>query len=163
MTPDYKTDQLLHEEYRALKSEMLLRIAIQNTAIFGAVFLFALAVSLLISQPQNAQKIALMQTIATFALALQWCHQGVRQCALKLAVLDRDAAAGRQESWESWLPSQRPASLLGSRWFISTKAVFIGLSGVTILFAWSEQNVFSYSAIGVWILLVLSLLTNPKE
>ena len=124
---------LAAEEYRALKNEILLRIAIQNTTIITAVFAFIVCIWLRVIEPEQAALVAFFQSIAVLALTLIWCHQGVRQCALKQAILAHDAAAKRETSWENWLPSQRPSSLLGSRWFVSTKAVFLGLNIALIL------------------------------
>jgi hypothetical protein len=157
------TNQLIQEEYRALKSEMLLRIAIQNLTILSAVLLFIPSALLIVIQPNYAGELALAYALANLSLALQWCHQGVRQCALKQAVLDRDQTAGRKDSWEVWLPSQRPANLLGSRWFVSTKLVFMGLCAASIFLALKDFGFALVCSVAVLATTTVALLTNPKE
>ena len=103
------------------------------------------------------------QALATLALALQWCHHGVRQCALKKAILERDEQAGRANGWESWLPGQRPPSLLGSRWLVSTKAVFIGLTAASIGLAMPDHGVTLWGPIAALIAMTAALLSNPRE
>lgn len=160
---DPNAHALAHEEYRALKAEMLLRITIQNCSIFGAVGLFTVCAVLAVTFPQDAAALAFVQSVVTLALALQWCHQGVRQCALKQAIQKRDKDAGRAGGWEDWLPSQRPNGVLGSRWFISTKAVFVGLNAVSILLALPSYDFLFVAACAILSLTTVSLLTNPKE
>lgn len=151
------------EEYQALKSEMLLRITIQNVTLFTTVILFIPAALLIVIQPNFSGLIALAYTAANLALAMQWCHQGIRQCNIKQAVLARDKEAGRQDSWEEWLPDQRPKNLLGSRWFVSTKLVFMGLGAGAITLALKDFSVAIFFAVIVLSVTVTALLTNPKE
>lgn len=154
---------LMEEEYRALKGEMLLRVAIQNMTILGTIAAFVAIAILATILPNQAGPLAMIQSVATLALALQWCHQGVRQCALKQAILRRDAEAKRTDSWENWLPGQRPSGPLGSRWFVSTKAVFIGLPALSTLLALPDHGPALWCAAGVVILITIALLTNPRE
>lgn len=156
-------ESLRIEEYRALKSEMLLRIAIQNITLFTTVMLFIPAALLIVIHPNLAGLIALAYATANLSLAMQWCHQGIRQCNLKQAVLARDKAAERQDSWEEWLPDQRPKNLLGSRWFVSTKLVFIGLSTGSITLSLKDLGLANIFATIVLIITITALLTNPKE
>lgn len=156
-------DVLLHEEYRALRTEMLIRITIQNVTVLGAVAVFITATSLMVIAPDQTGRLSFLQALATLALALQWCHHGVRQCALKKAILERDEQAGRANGWESWLPGQRPPSLLGSRWFVSTKAVFIGLTAASIGLAMPDHGVTLWGAIAALIAMTAALLSNPRE
>ncbi|MAM86256.1 hypothetical protein [Allohahella sp. A8] len=156
-------NQLLYEEYRALKSEMLLRIAIQNLTILCSVALFIPAALLIVIHSKHAGALALAYALANLALALQWCHQGVRQCAMKQAILTRDEDAGRRDSWEVWLPTQRPANLLGSRWFVSTKLVFMGLCAACLVLALNDFGLALVCAGAVFATTIAALLTNPKE
>lgn len=142
---------------------MLLRVAIQNITIFIVVALFLPAGLLIVIAPSHSGLLALVYALVNLGLALQWCHQGVRQCALKQAILARDKEAGRNDAWEMWLPSQRPASLLGSRWFISTKLVFIGLCAWSIVLAITDFGFPLIGAMVTFIILTVALLTNPKE
>lgn len=156
-------DRLLQEEYRALKNEMLLRIAIQNITILGSVAAFVTVAVLVAGSPKQAGLLVLVQSTATLGLALQWCHQGVRQIALKQAVLRRDADAKLMDGWEAWLPGQRPSRLLGSRWFVSTKAVFIGLPAFSVCLAVPIGGWVLCLAAAVVALTMTALLTNPRE
>lgn len=160
---NHDADALLNTEYGGLKAEMMLRIAIQNLTILGAVAVFSGTAVLTTLVPEQAGKLALLQSLATLALALQWCHQGVRQCALKQAILDRDARAGRVDGWETWLPSTRPTGPLGSRWFVSTKAVFIGLTAASIGFSTQDFGPSAWGAVVTLIIITTALLTNPRE
>lgn len=156
-------NSLLVEEYSALKTEMLLRISIQNLTILTTVILYLPTALLIVIFPSFSAALAFVYGVANLALALQWCHQGVRQCALKQAVLSRDKEAGRGSSWEIWLPSQRPNNILGSRWFISTKLVFIGLNLSTLFLSLTDFGFLFLLAIAMLLITTVSLLTNPKE
>lgn len=160
---NHDADALLNAEYGALKAEMMLRIAIQNLTILGTVGVFSSTAILTTLVPEQAGRLALLQSLATLALALQWCHQGVRQCALKQAILDRDACAGRLDGWENWLPGARPTGPLGSRWFVSTKAVFIGLTVASIGFSAQDFGPSAWGAVVTLIMITTVLLTNPRE
>lgn len=157
------TETLAQAEYRALKSELLLRIAIQNLIILVAVVVFALFATLIFCFRDSAGLVVLAHSMSTLALALQWCHQGVRQVALKQAVLSHDRQAGRPDGWENWLPTQRPNGPLGSRWFVSTKAVFIALNASSIYLAAHGFGAAWLIASAVLLLTIYFLLTNPKE
>ena len=161
--PNNYINSLRIEEYQALKSEMLLRITIQNVTLFTTVILFIPAALLIVTLPHLAGLIALAYTAANLALAMQWCHQGIRQCNIKQAVLARDKEAGRQDSWEEWLPDQRPKNLLGSRWFVSTKLVFMGLGAGAITLALKDLSIANIFAVTVLTITSMALLTNPKE
>lgn len=161
--PNNYINSLRLEEYQTLKSEMLLRIAIQNITLFTTTILFIPSALLIVIHPNLAELIALAYTTANLALAMQWCHQGIRQCNIKQAVLARDKEAGRRDSWEEWLPDQRPKSLLGSRWFVSTKLVFIGLGAGAITLALKDLNLANIGAFAVLSTTTIALLTNPKE
>lgn len=71
------------------------------------------------------------------------------------------------DGWERWLPVNRPRTLLGSRWMISTKGVFLGLQLAMIGLAWQITPVSDGVFVFVTAVLLLAsagiLLTNPKE
>ncbi|MFN7225584.1 MAG: hypothetical protein ACK4MS_16370, partial [Paracoccaceae bacterium] len=60
-----------------------------------------------------------------------------------------------------------PRSLLGSRWMISTKGVFLGLQLAMIVLAWRMAPVADGIFVSFAAVLLLAsagfLLTNPKE
>ena len=164
MTHEPDARAFSQEEYRALKQEMLLRIAIQNLAILGAVAVFTTTAILGTIVPTQAGMLALVQSLASLALTLQWSHNGIRQGALRQAILDRDERAGRKsEGWEGWLPTARPARLLGSLWFVSTKAVFIGLTAVSILIAVQDRGLAFWCAVASLIVMTVALLADRRE
>lgn len=121
----------LQEEYRALRQEVLLRILIQNMILLSLMPLLLAGVVAAASGPRYASEIALATVGATGMGALFWSHSAARTVQLKayFRILEsRTEGLG----WENWLAQSRFRGILGSRWFISTKGVFIG-SQVAVL------------------------------
>ena len=151
-------------EVASLRQELLLRIALQNLLLIMAVLLFGVFVTAALIIPSRAWLCAVAMCCAIFALALQWCHHGIRTCQIKeyLMIADRNVTG-----WERWLPANRPATLLGTRWLISTKGVFLGLAGaIMCLSAWLDPSPswpLSAAAIAFWGSTAWFLSTNPKE
>ena len=146
---------------------MLLRVAIQNAAILACAVLFAASAVAAAALPSQAAILALAYVAASGAAAAQWCHEGVRQCALKRHLLALERSLGRAPGWEATLPAMRPRSPLGSRWFLSTKGAIIalqatslGLAGALDLEAWGPA--LALAAAGA-VATALLLLLNPKE
>jgi hypothetical protein len=151
-------------ELQSLRQELLLRIALQNLLLILAVALFAAIAAVGIAVPSGLWHCAAVLNCAVFALALQWCHHGIRTAQIKqyLMLADRNLSG-----WERWLPANRPARLLGSRWMISTKGVFLGLGAAMIgMASWLTPAagwVLPATAFMLWIASAGFLLTNPKE
>lgn len=169
--PPAETDR----ELSALRSELRLRISLQNMLLFFTTGLFAVFFTLLLAWPGRGWLIATGFVAASLSCALQWGHHGIRTKQLKAYILRKEAAlgaAGAQtwETWETWLPGQRPPGLLGGRWFISTKGVFLGLQGAMLLACALSTPLLGWQA-GCAAALALALLiftgwyliSNPKE
>jgi len=77
-------------------------------------------------QPDASAALCLVLECVMMGAVLQQCHHGVSTAQVKgfLQEIDLDAAHGK---WDTWLPAHHSATLLGSRWMVSTKAVFLGL------------------------------------
>ncbi|MBL4929992.1 hypothetical protein [Fuscibacter oryzae] len=152
-------------EIASLRQELLLRILFQNTIIQVLVVLFVLMAGLAILRPEQAGFVSLIFQIATLASALQWCHHGIRTRQIK-QFLTLTASGETGLLWEDWLPANRPPSLLGSRWMISTKGVFLGLAmamlGVDLILATAASFCGRLAAV-LWLATAGFLLTNPKE
>lgn len=158
--------QTFQAEMATLRQELLLRIFLQNTLLQMMVVLFVTSIGLAIFRPDAAWAISLGYQAAALACALQWCHHGIRTRQIK-QFLTLITPVGNVPSWESWLPANRPRSLLGSRWLISTKGVFLGLAlammGFELAMAENSIAIARVGGFGLWLLTACFLLTNPKE
>ena len=114
------------EEYRFLRSEILLRIKLQNIILI--LLMPALLVTVMASSafPDRGAELALGYVGAAGMGALYWIHSAARTVQIKtfLRKAEADMAAGAM--WETWLADNPIRGVLGSRWFISTKGVFVG-------------------------------------
>lgn len=148
-----------------LRRELALRILLQNLLLILSLALFTAFSILALALPKTAWAAAAAQGAVGLAAALQWCHHGIRTKQIKdyLTITSDEAESG----WERWLPAHRPQSLLGSRWMISTKGVFIGLQLAMIALALQVAPAIdgAFAALATALLLASTgfLLTNPKE
>lgn len=151
-------------EALSLRRELVLRILLQNTLLIGSVGTFAVISTTSALAPSAAWPLAVAQNVVLLASALQWCHHGVRTAQIKQYLLRSDP---NEKGWERWLPANRPDTLLGSRWLISTKGVFLGtglaITGLAALMA-PEVEVWAAAASTLlWLASAGFLFTNPKE
>lgn len=151
-------------EMESLRRELLLRVTLQNTLLMISVTLFAAFTVAIAALPRAAWVLASAQNAAILGAALQWCHHGIRTAQLKHYLTRLHPSPS---SWEAWLPAHRPPTLLGSRWMISTKGVFLGLGLASILLAvltaLDVQPALTALAVSLWAASAGCLLTNPKE
>ena len=148
----------------ALRRELALRILLQNGLLVISLILFAAFSITILSIPESAWLAVYAHGAVGLGAALQWCHHGIRTKQIKEYLLEIDD--GSEIGWERWLPAHRPQTLLGSRWLISTKGVFLGLQIAMILLGWvTHAKSLVGLSIGVIFLLTTAafLLTNPKE
>ncbi len=153
-------------ELAALRSELLLRSAIQNGTIILLAPMLLVATWIALEHSQRAQFVYLVHTITVGMAALNWCHHDVRISQVRgfLLLLEQRHCSG--VGWESWLPAHRIGGLLGSRWFISTKGVFVGsqivgAAGGYLLADLSVSPLLILSVLATTVTGAL-LLTNPK-
>jgi multisubunit Na+/H+ antiporter MnhG subunit len=148
-----------------LRRELALRILLQNLLLILSLALFAAFALLALARPEAALGAAAAQGAASLGAVLQWCHHGIRTKQIKEYLLTIDSS--HTGGWERWLPANRPRTLLGSRWMISTKGVFLGLQLAMIGLALRIAPVSDGFSLSVAAALVLAsagfLLTNPKE
>jgi hypothetical protein len=151
-------------EASSLRRELGFRILLQNTLLIVSVGVFAAFAAIAALAPGVAWPLALAHNSAILAAALQWCHHGVRTMQIKQYLLLIDP---NEKGWERWLPANRPKTLLGSRWMISTKGVFLGLGLAMVGFAAGLAPAFmllpALIAAGLWLVTAGFLFTNPKE
>jgi multisubunit Na+/H+ antiporter MnhG subunit len=149
----------------ALRRELALRILLQNLLLILALALYTAFAILALARPEAAWGAAAAQGAASLGAALQWCHHGIRTKQIKEYLLTIDS--GQTDGWERWLPANRPRTLLGARWMISTKGVFLGLQLAMIGLALQTAPMSDGFFVSVTMVLLLAsagfLLTNPKE
>lgn len=150
-------------EAHALRNELALRIILQNILMIASLGFFSVFATVAILEPRAAWLCAASHGVVTLATALQWCHHGIRTKQIKVFLLASDTAA----EWERWLPANRPQTLLGSRWLVSTKGGLLGLGLATCVLAtlqsWPPPPVPAGAAIGLLLASAGFLFTNPKE
>lgn len=153
------------EELWNIRLELLVRIGIQNLVLLMAVGAFVPLTTGAVGDSVNAWAFAAIYGVVSFALILQWCHSGVRTMQIKKFILIVEN--GSKDTWERWLPANRPRTFLGTRWLISTKGVFLGLqlvSGlVAALFASAFELFWVFGWVSAFIASTWFLLSNPKE
>lgn len=155
-----------HVEIQSLRQELKLRILLQNLLLQMFPVIFAALAAVAALQPQTSAAVNFVFQCVMLASVLQWCHHGVRTAQIKefLQEINRDGAHGK---WETWLPAHRPATLLGSRWMVSTKGVFLGLGAMMLLLdvMLTPQTGFLplMASCLVWATGAAFLFTNPKE
>ncbi len=154
------------EDVMVLRRELALRISLQNLLLIISLALFTAFALLAIAQPVTAWAAAAAHGAVGFGATLQWCHHGIRTKQIRDYLLTIDGGEARG-GWESWLPLNRPQTLLGSRWLISTKGVFIGLQLATIMLAFLLSPTIDGIFVAFATVLLLAsagfLMTNPKE
>lgn len=153
-------------EIRSLRQELKLRILLQNALLQGVTVIFAALGAGAVLQPEASVALCLVFQCVMFAAVLQWCHHGVRTAQIK-TFLQEINPDEELEKWETWLPAHRPATLLGSRWMVSTKGVFLGLGAVMLplgLGVSPDIDILPLLAsLLVWATAAALLFTNPKE
>jgi hypothetical protein len=159
------SDALALGDGPVLRRELALRILLQNLLLIISLALFTAFAILSLALPLVAWGAAAAQGAVSMGAALQWCHHGIRTKQIKQYLLTIDR--GHDDGWERWLPANRPGTLLGSRWMISTKGVFLGLQLAMIGLALRIGPVSDGFFVPVAVVLLLAnavfLLTNPKE
>ncbi|MGP6085766.1 hypothetical protein [Antarctobacter jejuensis] len=149
-----------------LRRELALRILLQNLLLIVSLPVFTAFAAVSLALPGMVWAAAAVHGAVGLGAALQWCHHGIRTKQIKDYLLTIDSGDGGS-GWEGWLPANRPRRLLGARWMISTKGVFLGLQlAMIILAAFIAPVVDGWMAAFSALLLLASaafLLTNPKE
>lgn len=156
----------LQVEIQFLRQELKLRILLQNLLLQALTVIFAVLAAISALSPPATSALCFIFQCVMLAAILQWCHHGVRTAQIKefLQELNQEGARGK---WETWLPAHRPATLLGSRWMVSTKGVFLGLGAMMMLLAVIVAPEINYvlllTSSVIWAIGTIFLFTNPKE
>ncbi len=156
------------DELNAIRNELLIRIFLQNATLLLAVVAFAVISCVLVFLSSHRPMLVFLHSCVLLALSVQWCHHGVRTMQIKKYILLVEESC-HGNTWEKWLPQNRPKTLLGSRWLISTKGVLLGLQAAMLTpvivddpaFFW--MNLYIQSALLIIAVTASLLLTNPKE
>jgi hypothetical protein len=153
------------DEIRFVRREILLRIGIQNTILILLMPLLLLSIIAASALRSEAAFIALAYVGVAGMGALYWIHSAARTVQIK-AYLRAVEKAGGAGGWETWLAENPVRGVLGSRWFISTKGVFVGSQVAAILVCGLlaggvEQPILLGLALGISAL-TAALLTQPK-
>ncbi len=154
----------IHEEIRFVRREVLLRIGIQNTILILLMPLLLLSIVMACIRPDEAGIIALGYVGVAGMGALYWAHSAARTVQIKAYLRSVEDKTGR--GWEAWLAENPIGGMLGSRWFISTKGIFVGSQFGAILVCgmlvgqW-QQPVPLAAALALSVLTAV-LLSQPK-
>lgn len=154
-------------ELQSLHGEIRTRILIQNGSIILTAPICLISGIAMLAWPIAGVLIAAITCVSIAICALVWCHNGVRQAQIKKFLIILARRYSDSGGWELWLPNDRAPGLLGNRWFISTKGVFMGAQIIVIALGFKigeqysiESVLFSFAThlSTIWL-----LLTNPKE
>jgi hypothetical protein len=122
---DQSVHSLAIEEYKFLRREILLRILLQNLVLMLLIPAFLAALITSVGFPHRGSEAALGYVGVAGMGALYWIHSAARTVQIKAFLRQAEAAEDTSISWETWLAHNPLHGPLGSRWFISTKAVFV--------------------------------------
>lgn len=161
-------DQFDLEDLRFLKKELLFRMFVQNSIIILNAIVFLAVATIQVHEVRHASATGTIFVLFSCILSAIWCHHGARQAQIKCYLLTLHARYNSSEGWEQWLPLNHVDGLLGSRWFISTKATFIASAAIScvigVLIDPSPDDwICGIAGMGAILAMAALLLTNPKE
>jgi hypothetical protein len=157
---------LEEKEIDSLRREIFLRIFLQNVILILSTLIFSAFGLAVVIWPNSAWLFCVVHAVASGSLSLQWCHHGAGTVLLKkyIMIIENNSRTGM--TWESWLPKNRPKTLLGTRWLVSTKGVFIGLQvSLILLCSFASLNISWHLLTAALIIRIATsafLFTNPK-
>jgi hypothetical protein len=154
-------------EIQYLHRELLLRLWIQNLILILLMLVFPGAVFLAASLGHHEEVVALGYVGASGMGALYWIHNAARTVQIKTYLLEWEARYQGFMGWETWLKDNRMPGLLGARWIISTKAVFVGSQLAMILIAGmltrqSGIDSLNFSLAATGMIVTLFFLRQPR-
>lgn len=133
---------LIVEQFRALRAEIQLRIAMQNLLLI--IFCCMLAALLIVSLVTREVLTLVILNVLAMICSSMWAHHMCRTAQIRAYMLSviEPALFERIEGWESWLDKRHFKSILGSRWFVSTKGIFMMSQGLTVplFFLWEGEQ-----------------------
>lgn len=155
-------------EFQSLRQEILLRIAIQNALLALTVLMFLVATTTSIAFESASSKVGLIYTLCAGFLALMWIHSGARTLQIKTYLIEVvEPEMNGLLGWEHWHAANRISGMLGSRWFISTKGLFVGSQIAAIALPWisnprESEAIFVLLSVLVMGVTSVVLLASPK-
>ena len=155
-------------EIQYLHRELLLRMWIQNLILIRLMLVFPGAVFLAAALGHHEDVVALGYVGASGMGALYWIHNAARTVQIKTYLLEWEARHQGFMGWETWLKDNRMPGLLGARWIISTKAVFVGSQLAMILIAGmltrqSGIDSLNFSLAATVMIVTLFILRQPRK
>lgn len=157
---EHKDERLASAVWEA-RREINLRIVVQNVLVMLQILMI---VGLSLASGFEPQKLAVTWFVGmagSFMFGQAWLHSGIRHAQYR-AFFRENLDLGEDRTfipWETFLKAMRPRGVLGSHWYISTKALF-AVSHLSILIS---ALVGSHSLIrsgGFQILVVVALVTS---
>lgn len=115
-------------EFVSVRKEIQTRIVLQNVLLLLVWLATPSAMIAITAWPSASLVLAIAFDAFVTMGAAMWEHHGVRQAQLRtyLTAVLEPRLFGGTGGWEQHLASQRPRSVLGSRWWISTKGLLFG-------------------------------------
>jgi hypothetical protein len=132
-TEDSRTIAVAHAEFASLRSEIVTRVIFQNIVLCLTLSgLTAIsAAALIVSRPE----LLLVHSVLGVSASAMWAHHGARTAQIRsylTSTLEPILYPSPVAGWEHALAGMRFRSLLGSRWYVSTKGFFIGSHVVVV-------------------------------
>lgn len=120
-------------ELRSLREEILVRVIFQNLLLVSCLLL--LGAVLLVHWMAERPGVSFAYSVVAVAASGMWAHHGCRTAQIRAYLMARsepDLWGEGIRGWEAALDGMRFASLLGSRWFVSTKGFLLGSQALVI-------------------------------
>jgi hypothetical protein len=119
------------EEFRSLRQEIVVRVVFQNVLLVSCWMAFG---GVLIAARSAARPdLLLIYSVLSVSATAMWAHHGCRTAQIRTyleAESEPKLWGDAQRGWESALAQMRFRSLLGSRWFVSTKGFLFGSQAI---------------------------------
>ncbi len=132
MSGDGRTDPRL-DEFRSLRQEILVRVIFQNVLLVSC--WAALGAVLVGAHLTSSPELLLVYSVLSGAASAMWAHHGCRTAQIRDYLQSRvepELWGQDHRGWESALEQMRFRSLLGSRWFVSTKGFLLGSQALVV-------------------------------
>ncbi len=121
------------EEFRSLRQEIVIRVIFQNVLLVSCWMAFG---GVLVASRWSARsELLLVYSALSVSAAAMWAHHGCRTAQIRAyleAKSEPELWGEAHRGWESALAQMRFRSLLGSRWFVSTKGFLLGSQAIVV-------------------------------
>lgn len=119
-----------HTEFTSLRGEIVTRVIFQNVLLCLTWCSFGLILTMAVLW--HRPELLPLQSILGLSASAMWAHHGARTAQIRMYLTStlepalNNSATWPANGWEHALARMRFQSLLGSRWFVSTKGFFLG-------------------------------------